>query len=309
MSTSGITIPPLERLEDEVIYHHTGLAWKKDIELQKNRYTKDFTFFVEDAERQVINSNKNNDKKWRLPTKDELEQQINEQQNPPDNTPDYFWTSTQNPDNPETYWRGSFKKYKSEKKDKYESEYYCGTTVKCGVWLVRDITKCDGKSETEKKDNSMHKSQEYITRLVEDELIRDILFDENFTQAKFREKDSETQFIYIIGKASRWNTIERVWDKMAKSVMSIQTEEEKKRRDDLMEKMKQILSYYNIVFIGQEGKGANLINPNPGDSYNRQDHQKAEASEGDIIEEILLPGLRQENGDCKRKSIVKTGHG
>jgi len=309
MSTSGITIPPLERLEDEVIYHHTGLAWKKDIELQKSGFTiglawkKDIElqksgFTIEDAKKQEINYNQNNDKKWRLPTKDELEQQINEQQNPPDSKPEYFWTSTQKPDNSELYWRGSFKNH--------AQGYYSGTE-KCGVWLVRDITKCDGKFETE--NNSVHKSQESITRLVEDELIRDILFDENFTQAKFREKDSETQFIYIIGKASRWNTIERVWDKMAKSVMSIQTEEEKKRRDDLMEKMKQILSYYNIVFIGQEGKGANLINPNPGDSYNRQDHQKAEASEGDIIEEILLPGLRQENGDCKRKSIVKTGHG
>lgn len=110
--------------------------------------------------------------------------------------------------------------------------------------------------------------------------------------------NGDDNVLQLIAIASQWNNVLRVWDAMATQIKNTQ--------QAISAKEKQILEHSLALFnLTLQSNQATLKNPEAGESYDYDIHQKVSGS-GGSIEQVLLAGLYNAAGENVRAAIVAT---
>lgn len=104
--------------------------------------------------------------------------------------------------------------------------------------------------------------------------------------------------LQLIAIASQWNNVLRVWDAIATQVKNTQ--------QAISATEQQILEHSLALFnLTLQSNQATLKNPETGESYDYDIHQKVSGS-GGSVEQVLLAGLYNAAGENVRAAIVTT---
>lgn len=110
--------------------------------------------------------------------------------------------------------------------------------------------------------------------------------------------NSNQNLLQLIAIASQWNNVLRIWDTLAAQVKNTQQAISTTEQHIL----EHSLALFNLTLQSNQ---ATLQNPELGESYDYDIHQKVSGS-GGSIEQVLLAGLYNAAGDKVRASVVTT---
>ncbi|OYQ78707.1 hypothetical protein B9T19_07620 [Ignatzschineria sp. F8392] len=115
-------------------------------------------------------------------------------------------------------------------------------------------------------------------------------------------KDNQTgiELIRFIAKAAQWNDVQKVWDHLAKKCKS----ENREATSVEISLLKEIVKIHNLIY---RDKSATLYIASRGDRYDYKQMQRGNnASSGDTVTEIWLPGLKNPAQGVEKPVLVNT---